>query len=83
MSAADNKQRAQARAAYLKSKGINHGDHHKTSLPPAHNNNPVNEAGSAAYRRLMAKKRRRNERLGIVETPKKVVKKGKKSRKAA
>lgn len=78
MSAADNKQKAQARAAYLKEHGIYHGDHHKTSLPPSHNNYPTNQAGSAAYRRLMAKKRKRNERLGIPDAKPKVTKSAKK-----
>lgn len=42
-------------AADLVKRGIYHG---KRMTKPNHNNDPVNAAGSAAYRRLMAKKSR-------------------------
>lgn len=54
--AADRAKNA-AMAADLKRRGIYHGK--RQGPGPRHNNIPVNEPGSAAYRRLMAKLRGR------------------------
>lgn len=65
MSAADRRAKAQKTAADLIKRGFPHG---RRASRPTHANYPsTGEVGSAAYRRLMAKNRKRNERLGIVE----------------
>lgn len=53
MSGAANSKRSQENAAHLLKKGIWHG---RRMTTPHHNNIPVNATGSAAYRRLQAKK---------------------------
>lgn len=55
MGSAEKRAKDSNMAAYLKAHGIYHG---KRLSSPSHNNNPVNETGSAAYRRLMKKKNR-------------------------
>jgi len=52
MGAAENRAKNQAMAAHMLRKGIYHGKRTTTTHAPAI---PVNETGSAAYRRLKAK----------------------------
>lgn len=54
MGAAENRAKSSKMAADLKARGIFHG---KRTTTPHHNNLPVDEAGSAAYRRLKKKQR--------------------------
>lgn len=58
MAAAENRQKSARMAADLSKRGIYHG---KRLTTPRHNNNPVDQIGSAAYRRLVAKKISRGE----------------------
>ena len=53
MGAAENRKKNQEMAAHLLARGIWHG---KRMTTPHHNNVPVNETGSAAYRRLKLKR---------------------------
>lgn len=53
--AAKNRERSQAAAAYLVKIGVYHGMRRTTPNP--HNNYPVNEPGSAAYRRRQRKEK--------------------------
>ena len=53
MGKAENRNRSQKMAADMLARGIWHG---KRTTTPHHNNIPVNEIGSAAYRRLVKKK---------------------------
>lgn len=52
MGAAENRAKSAKMAADLKARGIFHG---KRTTSPHHNNIPVDESGSAAYRRLKRK----------------------------
>lgn len=54
MAAAERRQASQRMVAHLAKRGYPHGRREST---PNHNNIPVDQVGSAAYRRLMAKKR--------------------------
>lgn len=56
MAASDQRAKSAKMAADLAKRGIYHG---KRTTTPHHNNIPVNEPGSAAYRRLMKSKRGR------------------------
>jgi hypothetical protein len=55
MGAAENRTKNSKMAADLVKRGIFHG---KRVTSPHHNNIPVNETGSAAYRRLQKKRTR-------------------------
>lgn len=56
MGAAEQRNKSAKMAADLVKKGIYHG---KRTTTPHHNNIPVNEPGSAAYRRLQRSKKGR------------------------
>jgi hypothetical protein len=60
MGRAENRNRSQAAAAHMIAMGIFHGM--RRAKPNPHNNYPVNEPGSAAYRRLVAKQRENNKK---------------------
>lgn len=58
MGAAEQRNKSSKMAADMVKKGIYHG---KRTTTPHHNNSPVNEPGSAAYRRLQRSKKGRNQ----------------------
>jgi hypothetical protein len=60
MGRAENRNRSQAAAAYMVAQGIFHGM--RRAKPNPHNNMPVNEPGSAAYRRLQKAIRGKNSK---------------------
>ena len=57
MGAAEQRNKSSKMAADLVKKGIYHG---KRTTTPHHNNIPVNEPGSAAYRRLQRSRKGRS-----------------------
>lgn len=54
MGASEQRQKSSKMASDMVKKGIWHG---RRMTSPTHNNYPVNEPGSAAYRRLMKSRR--------------------------